>query len=178
VNSGVDVDSDSNVEAIHDSEPEIQGVRTDATARQGDLDPSGVKGERTGDARSSSSVEPDAPMMMNPHLSEMAQVAEAVAAHSDAGNDWVITHLLSEPRAVAPDVTVTEIVEQIHAQWKVASKRDNPLGYLVTCVAKAFTRDVLAHAATRLAPRPRKRLLRSGEERNAPAPTWTKQRRR
>ena len=88
-------------------------------------------------------------MMMNPHLSEMAQVAEAVAVHSPAGNDWVITHLISEPRAICPDAEIREIVEQIHACWLVASKKDNPLGYLVKCVVQAFTPVVLASRRAR-----------------------------
>jgi hypothetical protein len=104
---------------------------------------------------SSSSSEPEVPMMMmDINLSEMAEIAEAVAVHSNAGNDWVISHLISEPRAIAPDAEIVEIIEQIHANWDAASKKSNPLGYLVKCVAKAFSPLVLAsrRARARAAP--------------------------
>lgn len=98
---------------------------------------------------SSSSSAPPAMMMMNPRLSEQAQIAEAVAVYSKAGNDWVITRLISEPRGLAPDATIDEIVEQIHANWHLAANQKNPLGYLVTCVRKAFTPVVLASRRAR-----------------------------
>ena len=63
----------------------------------------------------------------------MAQVAEALAEHTNAGNDWACEHLLSEPRAIAPDAEIVEIVEQIHVCWpKAAHRKQNPVRYALS----------------------------------------------
>ncbi len=109
--------------------------------------------ERTGDASSSSDPETaetttttnppvpaqtPAPIAIDPELSAKAQIAEALAEHTDAGSNWAVGQLITQVRAIDENATAAEIVHFCHADWHKCRSKGNPLAYIVKCVVEDF----------------------------------------
>jgi hypothetical protein len=82
-NPNPDANSDSNMDAIRDSTPEIRDVRTDAKARQDDLNPTGVKVVRSHHKDSTSGASSSSSTVENATTTEITSESQPAALNSE-----------------------------------------------------------------------------------------------